>query len=277
MRGRDHPDIDANRGLTADTIKLTLSQYAQQPRLQGSGHVPDLIEEQRATVGLLEPATTLSVRPRERALLVPEQLGLEKIGGNGRGVQGDEGLSRARAVIVQSARNQLLARAGLAGDQDGHAGSGKASDRAEDLLHGRCAAQQFRNLGRRRITAALATLGVGDRRAPDQGDRLIDVERLRQIFERAAFVGGYRASEVGMRRHDDDRQRGPGIADLLQQLQARLARHADIGEQDIRGFTAERLQRRLSGFECTRRHAAVAQSPLQYPTDGGIVVDEPDA
>ena len=80
VRSRDHPDIDANRCLAADPIKLPFSQHAQQPRLQGSRHVADLIEEQRAAIRLLEPAATLRVRTRESPLLVPEQLRLEQVG-----------------------------------------------------------------------------------------------------------------------------------------------------------------------------------------------------
>ena len=80
-----------------------------------------------------------------------------------------------------------------------------------------------------------------------------------------------------MRRHDNDRQRRPGVADLLEQLETRLPGHADIGDQHVRGLSAKGVQRRLRGFECARRHAAVAQGSFQHPANGGIVVDEPDA
>jgi hypothetical protein len=72
VRGRDHPHVDANRRLAADAIKLALGQHAQQPRLQRSRHVADLIEEQRAAVGLLEAAAAQTVGAGEGALFVAE-------------------------------------------------------------------------------------------------------------------------------------------------------------------------------------------------------------
>jgi hypothetical protein len=80
-----------------------------------------------------------------------------------------------------------------------------------------------------------------------------------------------------VRRHDDDGQRRPGVPDLLEQLETRLTGHADVCYQHIRGLAAKSVQRRLRGFECTRRHTAVTQGSFQHPANGGIVVDEPDA
>ncbi len=81
----------------------------------------------------------------------------------------------------------------------------EAADGAEYLLHRRRLADDLRRarLVRRQLQALLL-LGVlvG---ALDQGDRLVDVERLGQVFEGAALVGGHCAVEVGMRGHDDHR------------------------------------------------------------------------
>ena len=55
VRGRDHAHVDLDRELSADAVELALRQHAQQPRLQRRRHVADLVEEQRAAVGLLEP------------------------------------------------------------------------------------------------------------------------------------------------------------------------------------------------------------------------------
>src|SRR5438105_6488593 len=54
-----------------------LLQDAQQLRLQGIGHVPDLVEEERAAVGELELAGTVAVRPGEGAPGVAEELALQ--------------------------------------------------------------------------------------------------------------------------------------------------------------------------------------------------------
>src|SRR2546422_8122535 len=53
-------------------------------------HIRDLVEEQRAATGLLEPADLAHDRPGERTLLVPEQLAFEQVLGDGGAVDGDE-------------------------------------------------------------------------------------------------------------------------------------------------------------------------------------------
>ena len=72
------------------------------------------------------------------------------------------GLRRARAVIVQRARDELLARARFAGDQHRDARARQTADRAEHLLHRRRAAEQLRNRG----TAAGSRAPPADARAP---------------------------------------------------------------------------------------------------------------
>src|SRR5262245_58365999 len=79
-----------------------------------------------------------------------------------------------------------------------------------------------------------------------------------------------------MRRHHDDGQSRPRIANLLQQIQARLPGHANVRDQYIRRLTAQSVERWLRRLERTWRHAAVAKRALQNPSYGGIVIDEPD-
>ena len=112
--GGDHAHVRAQRLVAADAVELSVGQHAQQARLQVGRHVADLVQEQRAALGLLEAAASQLLRAGERAALVAEQLGLEQIARNRRGVQRDEGLAGARAVVVQRARDQLLAGARLA-------------------------------------------------------------------------------------------------------------------------------------------------------------------
>src|SRR5690349_10123074 len=135
--GSDHAHVDLDRRLPAHAIELAFGQHAQQSRLQRRRHIADFVEEQRAEVGLLEAAAALRIRARERTLLVTEQLGLEQLGRNRRRVQGDERFRLARAVFMQRARDELLAGAGLAGDQHGYARARQAADGAEYLLHRR--------------------------------------------------------------------------------------------------------------------------------------------
>ena len=111
VRGRDHPHVDPDRELPTDAVELTLRKYAQQPRLQRRRHVADLVEEEGAAVGLLEPPAAELGCPGKCALLVTEELGLEQVGRKRRGVERNERLGGAWAVPVQRARDQFLARA----------------------------------------------------------------------------------------------------------------------------------------------------------------------
>ena len=67
------------RARAAQPLELLFLKHAQDLRLRALAHVPDLVEEERAAVGLLEPADAQPVGARERALLVAEELGLEQV------------------------------------------------------------------------------------------------------------------------------------------------------------------------------------------------------
>ena len=64
--------------VAADAVELAVLEHAQQLHLRGGRHVADLVEEQRAAVGLLEAAGALAIGAGEGAALVTEQLGLEQ-------------------------------------------------------------------------------------------------------------------------------------------------------------------------------------------------------
>ena len=85
-------------GVRRLTVGFTLLQHPQQSRLRVQRHVADLVEEQRAAFGLLEPAGR-RVGAGERAALVAEQLGLDQVARDRRQVDGDE---RAVAPTAKS-------------------------------------------------------------------------------------------------------------------------------------------------------------------------------
>ena len=105
-------------------------------------HLADLVEEERAAVGDLEEAAALGVGAGEGAAHVAEERGLEQRLGDGGAGLGDERLAAARAVVVDGARDELLAGAALAVDDDGERGVGHAVEQAEELEHARRPANQ---------------------------------------------------------------------------------------------------------------------------------------
>ena len=264
MGGGDDAHIDLDGRLAADAVELALGQHAQQPRLQCRRHVADFVEEQRAAVGLLEAAAAQRVGAGERALLVAEQLRLQKIRGERRGIERDEGLAGARTVAMQGARHEFLAGARFAGDQHRHAGAGQPADRAKHLLHGGRLAEKLGD-------AAPGGLDVdGDRRllrgAAHEVHRLVDVEGLGQVLERAALIGGDRRIQIGVRGHDDDRQAGPRHLNVLEQVEAAAPGHADVGHQHIGRVGAQGRQAHCRPGRSTWRPCRCPSAPSRAPS-----------
>src|SRR5262249_61018428 len=110
----DPARVDADRPLAADPLELALLQQPQQLGLHRRRHVADLVEEQRAAVGLLELAEMSCRGAGERAFFVAEQLRLDQLGGNRRAVDADERTIASAAALVDGPRHQLLDGPGLA-------------------------------------------------------------------------------------------------------------------------------------------------------------------
>ena len=144
VRRGDHAHVDLDRLGSADALEAVLLEDAQDLRLRHQAHVGDLVEEDRAAVGQLELAPLLGERAGEGALLVTEELRLDQLLRQRGAVHLHERALAASALEVDLARDELLARAVLAGDQ--HPGVGgprhldlllEAHDRfgaAEDLV-----------------------------------------------------------------------------------------------------------------------------------------------
>src|SRR5271155_1314871 len=65
---------------------------------------------------------------------MPEQLAFEKIEGNGRAVQFDEGTTTALAGVVDGVGDELLTGAGLSLNEDGRIGGSNLLHLSEDRL-----------------------------------------------------------------------------------------------------------------------------------------------
>ena len=122
---RDQAEVDADRTVGADRIDLAVLQRAQQLHLDVERQLADLVEEERAAVGLAELADMLVGGAGEGALLVAEEDALDEIVGNRAAIDRDERSSAAVAGALDGARDQLLADARFAFDR----GSGSATRR----------------------------------------------------------------------------------------------------------------------------------------------------
>src|SRR2546425_9167456 len=113
----DDSHVHGHQDRPAERLHLALLQDSQKRRLDGEWQVGNLVEEQGTAVSQLEVALPASIRARERALLVAEQLGLDQRLGNRTAVERDEGILSAIAHLMDGAGHQLLTGARLALDE----------------------------------------------------------------------------------------------------------------------------------------------------------------
>ena len=153
----------------------------------------------------------LAIGAGEGAALVAEELALQQVLGQRRAVDRDQRAAAGDVAEVDRLGHQLLARAGLAGDQDGARRRADPGDPLEDLAHARALAQQVMVGGLSLEPAAK----IGDfvdqpavfERMVDQNLEADRVERLlNQVVgaELHRLDGVFDGGEAG---HDDDRDR----------------------------------------------------------------------
>ena len=182
---------------------------------------------------------------------------------------------------MQRIGHQLLAGAGLAGDQHRQRCLRQATDGTEQRAHRRRITHQLRRLvamrfrrrcGRRQCRRNCRQHTLRQRH------RVVQVERFGQEFMRATTERTGRAGHIGIGRHHDHRQLRQRGLELVQQHQAIVARHAHIGEQQRRRRAfAQGLQGSRSAVEIDNLVARLAQRGAQHEAHGTIVIDHPDA
>ena len=278
MRGRNHAHIRFHGRVTAHAVKMAVAQDPQQAGLQVKRHVADLVQKQGATVGLLEAAAAHGLRARKRTALVPEQLGLQQVLGNGRGIDRHKRAGGPRRVLVQGARDKLLARARLAGDHDRDIALAQAANGAKHVLHGRGLPQHFGRF-RHALLGHLFAQAFLDR-AANQLDRLGQIKGLGQVFKRAPLKRRHRTVQVGIGGHDDHGQTRIFFLHFFKQVQARAARHADVADQHLGSVI---VRGDLQGVEdiarigeAARGHVFTQQRFLQHEPDGLVIVYDPN-
>src|SRR5262249_29484881 len=132
MSGGHQTHIHLDGARAAEALELLFLQGAEQLGLKLLRGVAYLVEEECSLVRQLEAADLLHDGAGEGALLVSEQLALQQPRGDGRTVQLDEGAALARAQVVQGPSDELLARAGLAENEDRGVRGGDGLDLLQD-------------------------------------------------------------------------------------------------------------------------------------------------
>src|SRR5262249_13838649 len=234
MRRAEQAHVDLHGAVVAQPPDLALLEDPQELDLQRCGHVPDLVEEERAAVGFLEQAPALADRTRESAAHMAEELVLEEGLGDGSAVHGDELLARALASLMDRAGDQLLTGATLALDQDRVVRPRDHVDLRKKLPDTRARAHDFApELALRDPLAQGPQLFL----EPVLLDGLLDAEDqvfrlkgLAQIVVGALLHQLDRALDRPERRQDDDRDARGLDRQGAHELVAPHPRHVEVGD-----------------------------------------------
>jgi len=135
MGGTHDTHVDLLLRLAAEAPHPVRLEHAQQACLKCRRQLRDLVEKERAPVGLLEGPATPLYRTRERSALVPEQHALDELPGQATHVEHDERAGSTRASLVNRARHELLADTGFATQQHGPRKARDRVDLRQDPTH----------------------------------------------------------------------------------------------------------------------------------------------
>ena len=119
----------------AERTDLAGLEEAEQLRLRLGAHLADFVEEQRPAGGGANDAEAFLVRAGEGTAPMAEQLAIDHVLRHGGAVEGQEGAVLARGSQMQRPREQLLADAGLAGNEDGEVRWRDAANGFDQIEH----------------------------------------------------------------------------------------------------------------------------------------------
>ena len=211
----------------ADPLDLPVLQHAQQPHLRRQRHLADLVEEDRAPVGPLEAAALAGQRAGEGALLVPEQLAVEKRVGDGAAVDRDERPVTARRAEVDGVGDDVLADPGLAGQQHRALGGRDVADLVHHLAQTEVGADDLVAGDAQQLLLQVPVV-VGQpvpqahHLAMDEDVGQGDGERLLEKAEQPRVVGSVAVGALGGQHHGAD----PSVVGRQPHPQDRPARDA---------------------------------------------------
>ena len=135
MRRRDDAHVDIDEPMAADAVEAPSLEHTQQHRLVLCRELTDLIEKERAAIGLLERTNATSIGARECPALMAKELARDELWRDRSAVDRHKGLIGARAPVVNRARRDFLACARLAMEQHGDIALRHARQISERLLH----------------------------------------------------------------------------------------------------------------------------------------------
>ncbi len=247
MRGRDHAHVDGRRLRGAEPPHLAALQRAEELDLERGGHLGDLVQEQRAAVGLFEQAELARGGAGEGPAHVAEELGLEQRLGHGPAVDGHERARRPRARVVDGLGDDLLAGAGFALDEERGVGRRDPLHEVEHRVHGRRMRDQAgQAVALPELRAQVLVLAAKRARRQRVVDAVIELVRLLALLE---VVEGAEADRflgrlpLRVRGEQDHLGRSRVVLRGAEHVQAVSVRHPQIGDDQVEHFLGQVLRR----------------------------------
>jgi len=149
-------------------------------------------------------------------------------------------------MFVNGARDQILADAGFAADEDGGVGGRDALDEAEHSLHfiaRRDDVLIFVAAAQRLAQVAIFfAQGVGGQLLADDENELGERKRFEDVIAGARLHGVDGGLDGAVGGHHDDRNAGVDTFERVEKFEAGHAGELEIGDDDIGGVLAEDLQ-----------------------------------
>ena len=243
-----------------------------------SGQIADFVKEERALVGLLEAADAPLVRAGERAAFMAEEFAFEQVLGDGGAIDRDERGFGARAVLIDGAGHEFLARSGFAPDQDGDGLGGNAADFLAHVLHRAARADESRAAFDRGVRQShrLAHEAAGFHGSMEQAEELPHLKRLLQVIVGAqlgGFDGGFNGA---VRRHQNHGQAWVDVVKLLHQLQPAETRQAQVGQHHIALVVVGAAQAFVAAIATRDFEAVLFEHVAEVRGQTGIVFNEQD-
>ncbi len=99
------------------------------------GQLAEFVKKNGAAIGFQKGRNAFVDRAGERPAFVPEERGFGEALRDGSAIDDDEGFPRAWARLMDGLRDDLFARAGFAGDENGQVGGRDFGDLLENAAH----------------------------------------------------------------------------------------------------------------------------------------------
>ena len=135
--GGQHTHVQRYQFVAAESFDFFFLQYPQQFCLQAQVHFRNLIKQQRAASGLFKFSCPGLVSAGIGTFFVAKEHGLQHRFRNRCAIDGDKGLFRTSGMLVDEARDYLLARTGFTADQHRRGCRRHATGQLADTHHGR--------------------------------------------------------------------------------------------------------------------------------------------